>query len=123
MWLQRGLFLSEVNNRENKSDYLGEEWNILSKKTNRKVPTVGEWTHVVAVFDVNIGHTWYINSVNDSFIDINNAIPQTDRQMGCPPVYLCAKAHGGSFHVDGALDDIKYWYRTLTAEGESFFCY
>ena len=36
----RGLFLSEVNNRDNTSGYWGEEWNVLSQKTNGKVPAV-----------------------------------------------------------------------------------
>ena len=82
--------------------------------------TIGEWTHVVAVMDTNNGNTWYINGVKDSFYDISTAVSRDPPRADCLPVRIGVKDQAGRFPINGAVDDIKYWYKKLTAEGKNF---
>ena len=45
---QRKLFLSEINSRDNNSGYWGEQWHVLSPKTNRKFLIISK------LFQVNL---------------------------------------------------------------------
>lgn len=79
--------------------------------------TAGDWAHVTYVFDVNTGVTWYINGVKDSFKDINEKESRGPQQPGCFPVNIGAKNTGGHYPIDAVVDDMKYMFSAVTAEG------
>ena len=81
--------------------------------------TIGDWTHVVAVLDANIGTTWYINGIQDMFFNMTPTDSKTHPDTDCPSVRIGAENKQGRYGFKGSLDDIKYWYRKLTSEGEN----
>ena len=79
---------------------------------------IGEWTHIVVVLDTNIGTTWYVNGNQDMFYDMTPTGQTAHPGIDCPPVYIGSKTSHGNHGINGAIDDIKYWYRKLTPTGE-----
>ena len=90
---------------------------LMDNMYTTSVLPVGEWIHVLFVLDFNIGQTWYINGVKDSFYNISIKQQVDQRGDECLPVYIWTKTPEGAFSTHSALDEIKYMYISLTEEG------
>ena len=64
------LPLSGVNNRDNNNGYWGEQWRVLSLKTNRKVPAVGLCNH----YSVSSSHCVPVPSQRYDIIANNSSV-------------------------------------------------
>ena len=80
--------------------------------------SAGEWTHLTAVMDTSVGFTWYINGIKDNFYDLTRKQARQQLDTDCHTVFIGAKNIDLHYPVNAVLDELKYWYKSLKAEGE-----
>ena len=94
--------------------------NSIPAFVTQSTAPVGTWTHVVVVFDPDVGMFIYMNGSLDAFKSIDEAVPH-ESPYG-PDDYMFGSKPRGLFPFDGVLDEIKVFYESLTSVGKSKIC-
>ena len=76
---------------------------------------VGTWTHITVVYDLRIGVFVYMDGILDAFKYIDEINVTSNPYQ--PYDYVFGSMHGGQFHFDGIMDEIKIYYDSLTRSG------
>ena len=71
----------------------------------------GEWNHVAATYDTNVGALVYLNGVGDASNPDTGGIVTNDM-----PLLLGDNPEAAGRFFDGMLDEIKIYNRALSAE-------
>ena len=77
--------------------------------------TAGTWTHVLAVFNPNMGMFLYINGSLDAFRSIREATSNTGATDNSD--YVFGAKTDTTYPFDGTLDEIKVFYSSLSSGG------
>ena len=77
------------------------ELHLQSKST---VP-LGTWTHITVVYDPGIGMFVYMDGILEAFKSIDEINVTSNPHQ--PYDYVFGSMHGGLFHFDGIMDEIK----------------
>ena len=79
------------------------------------------WTLLTIVVDIDVGITTFHNGIRVGFTDMSEVTPGSNNSYpACQHILVGAKSTGGHYPLFGDLDDLKYFYRALTAAGKSY---
>ena len=80
------------------------------------VMPLGTWTHIAVVYDQRSGLWLYINGTEESFKSKDAAYSYTAGTNN--PFYIGTKASQNFHRYNGAVDEIKFFYKGLSSAGE-----
>ena len=89
--------------------------NSLTSLVTQSEILVGTWTYVAVVFNPDVGMFIYMDGRLDVFKSIDEAYPH--RTSNGPLDYVFGSKVDGQYPFDGALDEIKVYYKSLTCTG------
>ena len=113
------LFISAMKSGTIRGWFKGPNYLLSGMVMSTAVP-IGKWTHIAAVMNTDVGCTWYMNGVLDSFYNISGKRDQGPYSTDCVEMRIGAKHGNGQFSISGTVDDVKVWYNGLSAEGRLF---
>ena len=77
-----------------------------------------KWSFITFVVDMDIGISSYFNAAKEGLAPISSGSPRSNAPVtSCGRVIMGAKSPGGSYALQGEMDEIKFFYKVLTTTG------
>ena len=78
-----------------------------------------EWSFITYVMNMDVGISTFLDAVREGFASISSASPRNNAPVtSCPRVAIGTKHVWGTHGITGKLDEIKFFYRALSAAGQ-----
>ena len=78
-----------------------------------------KWSFVTYVVNMDVGISTFLDAVREGFAPISFASPRNNAPVtSCPRVVIGTKHSWGTHGITGKLDEIKFFYKALSAAGQ-----